>query len=913
MRAATLPEGTLTMLFSDIEGSTALLTRLGARRYADVLAAQRRVVREAVAACGGHEMGTEGDSHFVVFASAVDAVAAAVLVQRGLSAQDWPEGVRVRVRVGMHTGEPQRHEDGYVGLAVHRAARVSAAAHGGQVLLTAATWGLVADAFPAGVTATPVGEHRLKDLPVPERLYRLLIDGVPDVAEAPRALGSTAGLPSPNTPLVGRDDELGMLDGFLSGGCRLVTLVGPGGVGKTRLAVEAAARAAERFPGGVHFVDLSPLTDAESGWVQVAQVMPADPAAGEADSPRETVARYVADRMCLLVLDNLEHLTGVGEFVAELLDLAAPGQGAVVATSRQPVRLLGEQELPVEPLPVPDHAAGDIAGVQATASVQLFLLHARRARPGLSPSQQDVVDIGQICRALDGLPLAIEIAAVRLRLLSARQLLEGLGGGLTLVAREVDRPARHRSLRETIRWSYDLLDPASARALRLLAVAPGGADFVTAQHLSDTGGSVGPNGQDTLAELVEASLLRVVDGVDGEPRFRLLHVVRQFALEALSTDEAEEARRRLVERMADIAVELGAQVQGATRARVVDRLQTERENMRETLEWTLAPGRPAPPPGRVALGLRVAVALGAYWQHHGQAGEGRRWLERAIGLAEGATPAGYVDRAAGAATDRTQHTAALEALQSLAGILYRQGETHAAQRALERTVAAWREQRRDDLLAPGLATLGLCLRVHDQVAAARVTLEEGLDVARRVGDPALVAGGLTDLGILETDAGDPGRAARLFEQAIAVEEPTGDVWGPAVSRANLAVALLEDSRPDEAFAVLAQVVPVLPRLEDLELTIVVLDALAGTLVRLGEDAAAGRAHGAAERLRADAGMPMPEHDRHEVERALAPARDRLGEGAWQRAVAEGGALTAEAALREAIASGGRPPDGAELS
>jgi predicted ATPase/class 3 adenylate cyclase len=906
MPAQTLPEGTLTMLFSDIEGSTALLTRLGARRYADVLGTQRQVVREAVVARGGHEMGTEGDSHFVVFASAVDAVAAAAQVQRGLCARDWPAGARVRVRMGLHTGEPERHEDGYVGLAVHRAARVAAAAHGGQVLLTAATWGLVGDACPAGVTARAVGEHRLKDVPVPERLYRLRIDGVPEVDTPPRGLGGTASLPQPNTPLVGRDEDLAMLDGFLSQERRLVTLVGPGGVGKTRLAVEAAARAADRFPGGVHFVDLSPVTDVGSAWVRVAQVIPADGSSGEDDTPREVVARYTADRRCLFVLDNLEHLADGGALVSDLLDLLTVARGSVVVTSRQPLRLLGEQELPVEPLPVPAAGARDAAYLQAVPSVQLFLQHARRARPGLSPSAQEVGDIGLICTALDGLPLAVEIAAVRLRLLSPRQLLQGLGGGLSLVAREVDRPERHRTLRDTIGWSYDLLDPGARRALRMLAVAPDGADFATARELGRADvpveGVEPADPLDTLAELVDASLLRVVDGVDAEPRFRLLHVVRQFALEALTAAEAEEARRRLARRMADVATDLGAQAQGANRLRAYDGLQAERENMRETLEWSLAPGGPAPPAERVALGLRVAVALGPYWQHHGQAVEGRRWLERAIALTD---RAGHADRA--------RRVEALEALQTLAGILYRQGETVAAQHALERTVAAWRAHGRDDLLAAGLATLGLCLRVHEEVAAARATLEEGLAVARRVGDPGLVAGGLTDLGILETDAGDPGRAARLFEQAIAMEEPTGDVWGPTVSRANLAVALLEDARPSEAFEVLAQVVPVLPQLDDVELTVVVLDALAGTLVRLGDDARAGRAHGAAERLRADAGLPMPEHDRQEVERAVAPGRDRLGASAWRAAVAEGSRLSAEEALRDATSSGGRPSDPAELS
>ncbi|MGH3368345.1 MAG: adenylate/guanylate cyclase domain-containing protein, partial [Nocardioidaceae bacterium] len=402
--AEALPRGTLTMLFSDIEGSTALLTRLGTERYATVLSIQRRLVREAITAFGGHELGTEGDSHFVVFSSAADAVSTAVQAQRALSTQAWPEDAPVRVRIGMHTGEPEPHEDAYVGIAVHRAARVAAAAHGGQVLITAATWELVAGSLPSGVVAEDVGEHRLKDLPAPERLRRLVIEGVPDVATPPKGLGTAASLPQPSTPLVGRANELEMLLGFLAEGRQLVTLVGPGGVGKTRLALETAVRAAARFPGGVHFVDLSSVTDAELAWSQLAQVLPTEPDVVDAEGPHEAVARYVTDRRCLLVLDNLEQVRGGDRVVAELA--ADVGNGVLLVTSRQPVKLVGEQELPVEPLPLPEpDAVGAVEG-ESPASVQLFLQHARRVRPSLMPSPQDRADIGRICRTLDGLPLA---------------------------------------------------------------------------------------------------------------------------------------------------------------------------------------------------------------------------------------------------------------------------------------------------------------------------------------------------------------------------------------------------------------------------------------------------------------------------------------------------------------------------
>lgn len=893
MESDALPQGTLTLLFTDIEGSTALLTSLGTARYADVLSAQRRVMREAITAFGGHEIGTEGDSHFVVFPSAVDAVSAAVQAQRGLVGDQFLGNTGLRVRMGLHTGEPDHHENNYVGMPVHRAARVAAAAHGCQVLLTDATWILVSQALPSGVGAEDVGEHRLKDLPAPEHLRRLVIEGVPVVDAPPKALGTPVRLPQPNTTLVSRDAELAMMDDFLARNHRLITLLGPGGVGKTRLAVETAIRAAERFPGGVHFVDLSTVSESALAWPQLNEVLPTDPVTAEIDGPLPAVAKYVENRRCLLILDNLEQLRDADALVAELLEMAE--SSVVLVTSRQPVRLVGEQELPVQPLSSPSTSDADPRQLESSPAVRLFLQHARRVRPGWRPSSSELTHVAEICRALDGLPLALELAAVRLRMLSPQRLLSGLHGGLSLVARERDRPARQRSLRDTIQWSYDLLDSVAQRVLRLVAVAPGGADLGTVEALTDsriTNSSDTADPLDTLAELVDASLVRLVEGSDGEPRVRLLHMVRQFACDALSAaEEADRALTVLAERMADIAEEMGSQVQGARQLWALDRLQEEKENMRAALSWSLTPEGPPPPRERIAFGLRIAVALGSFWQHHGHASEGRRWLERAISLSDQEE---YVD-------DIVRRTAALEALQSLAGILYRQGDVVTARQALDRTVTAWRELNRDDLLIAGLSGLGLCLRVLDDLDGARVALEESVEVARRVGDPTRLAGALTDLGILETDEGSPERAAELFREAIAVEEPTGDVWGPAVSRANLAVALLESRQPEEAFDVLAQVVPVLPQLGDVELMIVVLEGLAAVLVQLGDDVRAARTQGAAEQLREVAGLPLPDRDRREVEAGIAPGRKRLGDIAWAAAMSQGAALAPEAVLQEAVA------------
>ncbi len=868
---AGLPSGTVTMLFAELDGTTALLTRVGASAYATVLREQRRIVHEAAGTFGGHEMDTEGEGAFVVFRTAADALAAAAQMQRETAAHPWPvpagTDTQVRVRAGVDTGEPDRHEDGYIGLAVHHTARICAAAHGGQVLVGPSAWTLAGTALPAGVTAVDVGEHRLKDLPAPVRLHRLVVDGAPEVTAPPRGLGTPARLPQPNTPLVGRVAEVAMLAGSLSGigdtPVRLVTLVGPGGVGKTRLAVEAAAAAAPRFAGGIHFADLSAVGTAAGAWSRLAEVL----AVGDDGDvgPHAAVTRFVSGRHCLLVLDNLEQVDGAAELVAELV--AASEQSVVLATSRQPVRLQAERVVPVEPL-------------DEQAAVELFLQHARRVRPGLRLAEADLAAVAQVCRTLDRLPLALEIAAVRLRLLSPARLLAGLGGGLSLTSNESDRPERQRSLRDTIGWSYALLDPPAQRLLRAVSAAPGGADLTTVEAL--LGDANGADPFDVLAELVDASLLRMRDGADGEPRVHLLRLVAQFAAEALDeAAEGDEVRARLAARMAEVVSELGGQLQGGTQVHALDRLQAERDNIEAALEWSLAPDGPPPAPAQAAVGLRITSALGRYWEHHTRADTARRWLERAVELT---------------GDDEQLQTAALEALQTLAGVLFRQGEAAASRDALEHTVAAWRERGDEAMLSAALAGLGLALRVLGDIDGARTALLESVQLARRTGGATRLAASLTDLGILETDTGEPARGAELFDEAIAVEEALGDAWGPAVSRANLAVALVEDARPAEALEVLGKVVPVLPRVGDAELEIVVLEGFASALVGVGDDTAAAQAIGAAERLRDDAGLPIAERDRADLDLLLAPGRDRLGAQPWAAAVRAGRGLDAPAAL-----------------
>nr|WP_297430314.1 adenylate/guanylate cyclase domain-containing protein [uncultured Actinotalea sp.] len=413
-----LPTGTVTLLFTDVEGSTRLVARLG-ERYADVVSAQRRVLRGAFRRWGGHELGTEGDSFFVVFPAARDAVCAARDAQLELARTAWPDGVRVRVRMGLHTGEPSRHEDGYVGMDVHRAARVAGSAHGGQVVLTAATHAVVAGDPVPGVHYRDLGRHRLKDLAEPVHVLQLCVDGLPAAFPRLRSLGSPSTLPIPVTSLVGRSAELAALDTLLTDpATRLVTLTGPAGTGKTRLALAAAARTGDHHPDGVYFVPLAEARTAEVLWTALADTL------GVADDDRSAPAllERLADRRVLLVLDNLEQLPDAPWVVRALVD-AGPGVG-VLATSRRPLHLTGEREVPVAPLPVtapPSSADGGGSPPEADA-VLLFVERARLVRPDFTLTDANRTDVVDLCRLLDGLPLAVELVAARARLLGPAAL-----------------------------------------------------------------------------------------------------------------------------------------------------------------------------------------------------------------------------------------------------------------------------------------------------------------------------------------------------------------------------------------------------------------------------------------------------------------------------------------------------------
>src|SRR6185437_11724743 len=551
------PAGTITMLFSDIEGSTMLLSGLG-DQYGEALSAQRALLRASFSSYGGQEMGTEGDSFFVVFESAGDAVRSCVAAQRALAQHDWPGGVAVRVRMGLHSGEPTRHEDGYIGLDVHKAARIAAAAHGGQVVLSEATRLLVEPRLPADVSLRDLGFHRLKDIEAPERIYQLVAVGLQEQFPPLKSLGPpvatvgvTAGVhgfPAVLTRFIGRSRELNEVADLLAR-YRLVTVTGPGGVGKTRLSGEVAQRLAGRFADGVWLAELAGVADPDLVPAAVATALGVQQASG--GPVMEALAEVLAARQVLLVLDNCEHLI---DAVAGLCGTLLPAADdlRILATSREPAGVAGEARYRLAPLGLPEPAQrGEADG----SAVALFADRALQVDPHFTMSDETGSAVARLVTRLDGMPLAIELAAARVEALGVGPLLDRLDGQFDLLAGTMRRaPARHQSLAATMEWSYQLLSEEERRAFRRLSLFPGPFTLEAAETVA--GAAAGS----AVLHLVDCSLIVPPRaGPDGRPRYRILETLRAFgAARLVEAGERPEVAAALARHALNVAGQAAA-------------------------------------------------------------------------------------------------------------------------------------------------------------------------------------------------------------------------------------------------------------------------------------------------------------------------------------------------------------------
>jgi predicted ATPase/class 3 adenylate cyclase len=709
-----LPSGTVTFLFTDVEGSTRLLHELGADDYAEALAEHRRVIREAFTAHGGVEVDTQGDAFFVAFPTAPGALSAAGEMTKALASGP------IQVRIGLHTGTPLVTEEGYVGGDIHRAARIAAAGHGGQVLVSSSTAQLVE------VELTDLGQHRFKDLAAPERVFQLGDGEFPALKSLYRT-----NLPVPATPFLGRERELADVVELLEG-ARLLTLTGPGGNGKTRLAIQAAGLASDRFADGVWWVPLASLRDPKLVLETAAQIL----------GSQNGLAEHISDKTMLLLLDNFEQVVEAAADLASLLS-ACPKLDLLV-TSREPLHVTGEQEYPVPPLV---HEEG----------VGFFLARVRAIRPDFQVDDT----VSEICRRLDDLPLALELAAARAKALSSAQILERLDERLPLLTGGArDAPERQRTLRATIEWSYELLTSEEQRLFARLAVFSGGCTLEAAEGVAEAD-------LDTLQSLVDKSLVRHT----GE-RFWMLETIREYADERLeASDEADELRRRHAQFFLELAeaADLAGEVPPPQRR---EPLRVEMDNVRLALDWSLAEDP--------ELGLRLAAALEGFWVVSNPI-EAMRWFES---LLERARDAPLELRA--------------NALRAYGSSANPAGRDDLAERAYADSLDAFRAVGDAGAAAVLLLRLGYSAFYRRDTTQARALAQESLAGFLASGNREGESQSLSLLGEVEYAEGKRDAGVELMEQGAALAGETGFTWWRAGMLGKLADCALERGHLDQA-------------------------------------------------------------------------------------------------------------------
>jgi predicted ATPase/class 3 adenylate cyclase len=864
--AARLPVGTVTLLFADVEGSTRLLHSLG-ERYGPVRARLRELVRDAAARWNGREVDWAGDGAFLAFSGARDAIAAAVDLQRAIAAEPWPpEGV-FRMRIGLHTGEPELVDEGYVGVDVHVAARICAAGHGDQVVISQATREVAGDEPVPGVNFTPLGRHRLKDVPESQALFQLVGDGLAEDFPPLRTLAG-ATLPTLHHRLVGRGHDLGTVQSLLARpDVRLVTITGPGGAGKSRLGLEVAGEAAVHRP--VHLVGLAPISSRELVPSTIARAVGVREAPGR--TVFESVGEALADTGALLLLDNLEHLPGAAADVRALLD-AAPDVKLLV-TSRVPLRLSAEHVVPLAPLAV--HDASELFTELAAAR-------------GIVLREDTLSSIEEICRRLDGLPLAIELVASRLVILPPAQVLEALKHGLALeMEGPVDLPERQRTLRATLDWTYALLSDRQRELHETLAVFSGGCSLTGLRVLVESRPALFGD----LEALVAWSLLRS-DVADGDVRFSMLETVREHALARLeSSDRLTGLRQRHGERFLELARQAEVELEGPQQAGWLERVEVELDNFRAAFEWALTQGR-------VEETLRAVSALGRFWRARGHIAEARRWLSRALAEADDvprdviANALWWSARQAAAQDDLDAEVPDLEAalklfreldlpgetayvLGELGWIALQQGNPGRAEELCSEALAVARETGDAATIAGQLNYLADVFSARGDHLSALAAHEEALELRRSVGDPLQVANSTYNLGIAAFENGEIERARKAFEETHALARRLSDVLHTAAADFMLAEVALHDGDADGAERQILRCLAFYTELGSDRSSAECLVVLGGCAAAKERHEDAARLFGAARRLRGDA--PPNRFERPVLDRFLPELVARLGE------------------------------------
>jgi predicted ATPase/class 3 adenylate cyclase len=748
-----LPRGTVTFLFTDIENSTRLMQEMG-ELYPAAQTAHHEILRAAFQSNDGHELRTEGDSFFCVFASAMDACLAAAAAQRALAAHAWEGDRALRVRIGLHTGEAPLVGNEYIGLDVHQAARIASAAHGGQVLISDTTRALVGGSLKPGLTIRDLGAHRLKDLSQPERLYQLVIEGLQETFPALRTLEATFNnLPTQMTSFVGRSADVAEGKRLLQT-TRLLTLTGQGGIGKTRLSLEIAAGLVQQFPGGVYFVPLSAVRDPDLVASAIALAVGV-PVTG-ARTPMEGVVEHLRDKTILLLLDNFEQLLPAGAPVAT--ELLRSGAGVkLIVSSRAVLRVYGEQEFAVQPLGLPDHKAPpNLDALRQYEAVKLFIERAVAVKPDFAATNENAPAIAGICERVDGLPLAIELAAARIKLFSPQALLTRLETSLAVLGSGArDLPGRQRTLQGAIDWSYELLDESQRRLLNRFSVFARGAFLEQAEAVCGTPEDVGGEVLSGLDELADQSLLRRLPDF-AEPRLFMLQTIREFAGERLEqSGESEAIRNRHADAFRSLAATAAPKLFGSERKMWLDRLELDHDNFRAALDWCVAQDD-----AERAHGL--SASLWRFWQMRGHLHEGRARLTTILAMPESV---------------QFSDSRAL-ALEGAGGIAYWQGDMPAATAFYDECLALRRkgDDRRE--LANAIYNASFPTMVNrSDMARSQVLLEEALPLYRELADEAGISGCQWAIGNLLYYRTSYDRAIPALDEAIELFRKNGNHFG----------------------------------------------------------------------------------------------------------------------------------------
>ncbi|HUG29052.1 MAG TPA: adenylate/guanylate cyclase domain-containing protein [Candidatus Limnocylindria bacterium] len=893
--------GTLTFLFSDIEGSTRLLDELGSEVYTLVLERQAAILRAAFEEHGGREEGTEGDSFFVVFESAREALLAAVEGQRALAAEPWPAGVGVNVRMGLHAGEASSSAAGLVGLDIHLAARIAAAAHGGQIVVSEAVRTLVTPTLEPGVSLRGLGRHRLKDLREPQPLCQVVADGLRMEFPPLRSLDARPNnLPTQLTSFVGREKELDTAGRLLEAN-RLVTLTGPGGTGKTRLSLQVAANAAERYPDGVFFVPLETVREPSLVVTRIASAIGLAEAGGRT---ADVVLRdWLAGKQVLLVLDNFEQVLGAGPALAELLR-DAPTLSALV-TSRAALRVSGEQEFPVSGLPTPPDLSQltslelaalplsertiDAASLSTFESVRLFIARATAVRPDFRVTNKNAPAVAAIAAQLHGLPLAIELAAARIKLFSPEALRSRLEDQLGLLSAGArDLPERQRTLRGAIAWSCELLDDGHRRLLDRLSVFEGGLDIGAAASVCGPASEVGVDVFDGLVALADQSLIRTVD-VGGDPRFEMLETIRAYAAEQLAArGETEAIAERHAAWFLALTQQLAPELAGTDQRTHLDRLELEHDNVRAVLDRATAAGDGA-------MAIDLAFAVWRFWQKRGYLSEARRRLDVMI-----AAPWSRVDPVRRA-----------RLLEAFGGVCWWQADIRAMGRAYLEAVGIWRSIGDKAELANALYNYAFVFTVPDHPGAeigeidtfgeGVQALEEALHLYEELDDARGIANVRWGMGNQKYFGDTADAGVDDFRAALEGFRQVGDRTMEAWSLHMLGGALLRREQPDESRPYLREALRHFFEAGDAAGITMVVDDLSSQALADEDHVRAARLWGAARALTAATGAGLAGFTDGWIEQKVRPnVRVALDPAELERGAQEGAAMPVDEAVAYAL-------------